>query len=66
MSSRLYRLYNTKAWTEVGYTYDGEGYCVAHVNLQWRTTDGDEPYPIFSSDEVPSDWVCRECHKKIG
>lgn len=65
MSSRLYRLYNTKADEIVGYTYDGEAYCVECVNLDWYTISGDAPSPLFNSDEIPSDWECIVCEESL-
>lgn len=62
-----------KAWDVVAYTYEGEVYCPECVAYTDPTITGesttdtrtDKPAPVFSSDEVPSDWVCLVCESGV-
>jgi hypothetical protein len=55
--------YYVKAWTVIGYTYEGSAYCLEHA---WTEQDeyGLAPHPIFASDEY-GDMSCDICHEKI-
>ncbi len=55
--------YYVKAWTVIGYTYEGSAYCLEHG---WTEQDehGLAPHPIFAGDEYGEVW-CDICHEKI-
>jgi len=62
-----------KAWTVIGYTYEGSVYCTECEAYTDPTVTGesatdnriDKPAPIFLSDDVPSDWTCIVCESSI-
>lgn len=62
-----------KAWTVIGYTYEGNVYCVECEAYTDPTITGesstdtrtDKPAPVFLSDDVPADWACVVCESSI-
>ena len=63
-----------KAWTVIGYTYEGSVYCTECEAYTDPTVTGesatdtrtDKPAPIFLSDDIPSEWACVVCESPIG
>lgn len=59
----------------VAWTYSGEVYCDdcagdEQINLkgtpQAIDTRGDEPTPVFATDEIPAHWTCGDCDINIA
>ncbi len=54
-----------KAWSIVGYTYEGAYYCFACVErkaIDHKPAVQDEPSPVFLSDE--HDFTCEKCGRR--
>ena len=62
-----------KAWTVIGYTFEGNVYCVECEAYTDPTVTGasatdtrvDLPAPVFISDDAPLDWTCVVCESSI-
>lgn len=58
--------YYMKAWTVLGYTFNGSAYCREHMpTVRYAQTKRDIPQPIFASDEYYG-MTCDICHEEIG
>lgn len=54
-----------KATDVIGWTHDGEAYCLEHQPKDAQPILPLDEQPIFASDEVPNYWVCNTCQTVI-
>jgi len=73
MRIKMQNTYYRKAWTVVGYTFNGEVYCLECVAYTDPTVTGDsltdtrfdQPAAVFASDET-EDFVCVICLQEVN
>ena len=60
-----------KAWNIIGWSYDAAIHCPACAEAARMSkngavdTEGNEPHPIFASDEIDTPQYCDDCQVEI-